>query len=37
MSFAEGGREGVRLEEQVLVTGTGAELLSHYPMELDGL
>jgi Xaa-Pro dipeptidase len=30
---AAGGAEGVKLEEQVLVTETGAELLSHYPFE----
>jgi Xaa-Pro aminopeptidase len=34
---SEGGREGVKLEEQVLITETGAELLSHYPMQLDWL
>ena len=28
-----GGAEGVKLEEQVLVTETGAELLSRYPFE----
>ena len=29
----EGGREGVKLEQQLLITATGAELLSHYPFE----
>jgi Xaa-Pro dipeptidase len=29
----EGGAEGVKLEEQVLITATGAELLSTYPFE----
>lgn len=29
----EGGAEGVKLEEQVLVTATGAEVLSRYPFE----
>jgi Xaa-Pro aminopeptidase len=29
----EGGAEGVKLEQQVLVTANGAELLSHYPFE----
>ncbi|MGF1610309.1 MAG: M24 family metallopeptidase [Kiloniellales bacterium] len=28
-----GGREGVKLEEQVLITRDGAELLSSYPLE----
>ena len=28
-----GGAEGVKLEEQVLVTDTGAEVLSRYPFE----
>jgi Xaa-Pro aminopeptidase len=28
-----GGLEGVKLEEQVLVTDTGAEVLSTYPFE----
>jgi len=31
----EGGREGVKLEEQVLVTTTGIERLSRYPFEAD--
>ncbi len=30
---AEGGREGVKLEEQVLVTDTGIEVLSQFPFE----
>lgn len=30
---AEGGGEGVKLEEQVLVTGTGTEVLSRFPFE----
>ena len=29
----EGGREGVKLEEQVLVTDKGAKLLSSFPFE----
>lgn len=29
----EGGREGVKLEQQVLVTETGVELLSEFPFE----
>ena len=28
-----GGAEGVKLEEQVLVTGTGVEVLSNYPLD----
>ena len=32
---AEGGTEGVKLEEQVLVTEDGYELLSHFPFEED--
>ena len=32
----EGGAEGVKLEQQVLVTETGVELLSRFPFE-DGL
>jgi Xaa-Pro dipeptidase len=28
-----GGREGVKLEQQLLITATGAELLSRYPFE----
>ncbi len=34
---AEGGKEGVKLEEQVLITEDGAEKLSSYPMEEDWL
>ena len=34
---AEGGKEGVKLEEQVLITETGAECLSSYPYETDWL
>jgi Xaa-Pro aminopeptidase len=30
---AVGGREGVKLEEQVVVTETGCETLSVYPYE----
>jgi Xaa-Pro aminopeptidase len=30
---AEGGREGVKLEEQIVITETGAEILSRYPFE----
>ena len=30
---AEGGKEGVKLEEQVLVTADGVEVLSSYPFE----
>jgi len=30
---AEGGPEGVKLEEQVLVTESGTELLSHFPYD----
>ncbi len=30
---AEGGKEGVKLEEQVLITKDGAEVLSSYPFE----
>lgn len=33
----EGGREGVKLEQQVLITETGADLLSPYPFEDDWL
>ena len=33
----EGGREGVKLEEQVLVTETGTETLSTYPLHEDWL
>ncbi|MEH6631823.1 MAG: Xaa-Pro peptidase family protein [Halopseudomonas aestusnigri] len=31
----EGGAEGVKLEQQVLITDTGVELLSRYPFEED--
>ncbi len=31
----EGGREGVKLEEQVLITEHGTEMLSNYPFEED--
>lgn len=31
----EGGREGVKLEEQILVTESGVELLSDFPFEPD--
>ncbi|MEL6746839.1 MAG: M24 family metallopeptidase, partial [Pseudomonadota bacterium] len=34
---AVGGPYGVKLEDQVLVTETGYELLSHTPMEADFL
>ncbi len=30
-----GGREGVKLEQQVLITEDGMEILSHYPFEED--
>ena len=29
---AEGGKQGVKLEQQALVTGSGYELLSQYPL-----
>jgi len=32
---AEGGREGVKLEEQVRITETGVEQLSSYPLDAD--
>ncbi|MCE3247782.1 MAG: aminopeptidase family protein [Geminicoccaceae bacterium] len=32
---AAGGGEGVKLEQQLLITATGAEVLSHYPFEDD--
>ena len=32
-----GGREGVKLEEQMLITETGAERLSSYPYEMEFL
>jgi len=31
--FAEGGLVGVKLEQMVLVTERGIEVLSHYPFE----
>ena len=31
---SEGGKEGVKLEEQVLITKTGVERMSDYPFEL---
>lgn len=31
----EGGHEGVKLEQQVMLTGTGVELLSTFPLEDD--
>lgn len=33
----EGGREGVKLEEQVIITETGVERMSSYPFETDWL
>jgi Xaa-Pro aminopeptidase len=33
----KGGREGVKLEEEVLVTEHGPELISHFPFEDDFL
>ncbi|MBB3139701.1 M24 family metallopeptidase [Halomonas organivorans] len=30
---AEGGEEGVKLEQQVLITGSGTEILSNFPFE----
>ena len=33
----EGGREGIKLEEQVLVTDDAVECLSTYPYEIDWL
>ena len=30
---ADGGVEGVKLEEQVVITATGAERLSQFPFE----
>ena len=30
-----GGREGVKLEQQILITEGGYELLSHFPFEDD--
>ena len=37
MIGSEGGREGVKLEEQVLITKDGAVPLSSYPFEEDWL
>jgi len=34
---AHGGREGVKLEEQILITATGVERLSTYPFETTWL
>ena len=34
---SHGGREGVKLEEQILVTETGVERISSYPFRLDWL
>lgn len=34
---SEGGHEGVKLEDQVLITDTGIEQLSSYPIEQDWL
>ena len=34
---SETGGEGVKLEEQVIVTADGCKLMSSYPMELDWL
>ncbi len=34
---AQGGREGVKLEEQVIVTETGVERMSSYPFQTDWL
>ena len=33
----EGGKEGVKLEEQVLITRDGIDQLSSYPLEEDWL
>lgn len=33
----EGGREGVKLEEQVIITETGIRRMSSYPFEIDWL
>ena len=30
---ADGGKEGVKLEQEVLITETGVELLSRFPFE----
>ena len=34
---SEGGREGVKLEEQVIITENSVERQSTYPFELDML
>lgn len=33
----EGGPDGVKLEQQVLITDSGTELLSRYPLDLSWL
>lgn len=33
----EGGKEGVKLEEQAIITETGYEMMSTYPFEMDWL
>jgi Xaa-Pro aminopeptidase len=33
----KGGREGVKLEDEILITETGSELLSRFPYEEDFL
>ena len=34
---SDGGREGVKLEEQVIITETGVERMSTYPYQIDWL
>jgi len=34
---ASGGREGVKLEEQVLITEDGHETMTNYPLQLEFL
>ena len=34
---SDGGREGVKLEEQVIITETGVERMSTYPYHIDWL
>ena len=34
---SEGGREGVKLEEQILVTENGVERQSSYPFQMEML